>query len=196
MSRPREFNTDEALEQALQVFWSKGYEATSLCDLICAMGISKSSFYDTFGSKRELFLSAIDRYDSTMACRLIDVLEGDLPGLEAIDTVFRAYLESILHESGRRGCFVGNCAGEASQRDEGVASRVGTCLARMGKAYQRALRRAQKAGDIPADRDVRALARFLNASTHGLQTLGKAGADRAVLDDVVRVTLGALHQAP
>ena len=194
MARPREFNTDEALEQALQVFWSKGYEAASLCDLICAMGISKSSFYDTFGSKHELFLSAIDRYDSTMACRLIGVLEGDLPGLEAIATVFRAYQESILQENGRRGCFVGNCASGSSARDESVSNRVGSCLARMGKAYERALRRAQKAGDIPAKRDVRALARFLNASTHGLQTLGKAGADREVLDDVVQVTLGALRQ--
>ncbi len=192
MARPREFNADEALEQAMQVFWSKGYEATTLSDLISAMGISKSSFYDTFGSKHELFLSAIDRYRSTMARRLIDVLEGDMPGREALATVFRTYVESALNGNGRRGCFVGNCASEQAPHDEDAARRVGDCLARMGKAYERALRRAQREGNVPADKDVRALACFLNASAQGLQTLGKAGADRATLEDVARVALEAL----
>ncbi|HEX9701827.1 MAG TPA: TetR/AcrR family transcriptional regulator, partial [Rhodospirillales bacterium] len=69
MPRPREFETSEALNQAMQVFWTKGYEATSLADLIGAMNLSKSSFYDTFGSKHEVFLAAIEHYKQTVTCQ-------------------------------------------------------------------------------------------------------------------------------
>ena len=77
MARPREFDSDQALEKAMQVFWTKGYEATSLSDLLSAMGISKSSFYATFGSKHELFLATLDRYGETHGAQLIALLKSN-----------------------------------------------------------------------------------------------------------------------
>ena len=79
MGRPREFNTEEALEKAMKVFWAQGYEAASLHDLTRAMAISKSSFYDTFGSKHDLFISAIKHYNKTVASRLISEIIRQAP---------------------------------------------------------------------------------------------------------------------
>ena len=78
MARPREFSTDDALGQAMDVFWSKGYQATTLGDLTRAMGISKSSFYDTFGSKHELYLASLERYRAAMHERLLAAAERAL----------------------------------------------------------------------------------------------------------------------
>ena len=77
MRRPRECDTTEALNEAMQVFWTKGFEATSLNDLIGAMKLSKSSFYDTFGSKHEVFLAAIEHYKKTVTAQVSAVSELD-----------------------------------------------------------------------------------------------------------------------
>ena len=192
MARPREFSPDEALEQAMQAFWSKGYEATSLADLTRVMGISKSSFYETFGSKHELYLAAIDRYGETVVARTVGLLESETWPAGAIATVFERVIDVALAEGDRRGCLVCNAAVEVAPRDAAAAARVGACLERFETAFQRAVTRGQAAGEIPPEREARALARFLTASLQGLLVLAKAKADREVLNDVARIALGTL----
>ncbi len=192
MARPREFNPDEALEQAMQAFWSKGYEATSLSDLTRAMGISRSSFYETFGSKHALFLDAIERFGDTAVERSVAGLEGDGPARAAIAQVFGRVVDNAVGRGDRRGCFVCNCATEVSPHDPEAAARVAACLGRFEAAFHAAVTRGQRAGEIAADRDPRALARYLTSSLNGLGVMTKARPDRAALDDVVRVVLSAL----
>ena len=128
MARPREFNPDDAVEQAMQAVWSKGYEATSLSDLTRAMGISRSSFYETFGSKHGLFLEAIERYRDTTVERAVAELEGDGPARAAIAGVFGRVVDNAVGRGDRRGCFVCNCATEVSPHDPEAAARVAACL--------------------------------------------------------------------
>jgi TetR/AcrR family transcriptional repressor of nem operon len=192
MARPREFDTGEALEKAMQVFWAKGYQASSLNDLIGAMGISKSSFYETFASKHDLFLTAIEYYDRTSVARLVNALEGEGPARPAIAGVFAAIIDALLVEGGRKGCFLGNCAVEAAPHDGDVEARVARSLARIEAAYYQAVRRGQQAGDISSDHDPRSLARYLMSSANGLMVVGKANPDRATLEDVARVVMSAL----
>ncbi len=190
MARPREFSEEEALDQAMQVFWAKGYEATSLAQLTRAMGISKSSFYDTFASKHDLFLAAIERYSAAATERMAADLEVDGSAREAIAAVFARATDCANGE--RRGCFVGNCAVEVSPHDPAAAARVAAGMSRFERAFEKAVRRGQQAGEISTDHDTRALARFLIVSLQGLQIVAKVAPDRAAVEDVVEVVLAAL----
>ncbi len=188
MPRVKEFSEKAALDQAMEVFWARGYEATSLQDLIGVMEISKSSFYETFGSKHELFLSAIGNYIDTRVKGLITLLYGMTSGKKAIENIFNYYVEN-----GEKGCFLCNCAVEFAQRDPAVAERISRSLGQIEDAYHQAVVRGQKDGEIPANHDARALAKFLVSSESGLFVSAKSGMDRKCLKDVVKITLSVLE---
>lgn len=194
MARPREFDANDALERAMDVFWTRGYAATSLVDLTDAMGISKSSLYETFGNKRDLFLAALDHYAQSRVGQMVAVLEGDRPGREAIAAVLATLVERALAGRTRSGCFLANCASEVAPHDPDTRRLVAAALGRMERAFHSAVARAQAEGAIAPGRNARALARFLVAVANGLQVLGKAGFGRETLENVVGVALAALDR--
>ena len=192
VARPREFERDVVLDRAMQVFWSRGYEATSIQHLVDRMGIQRGSLYATFGDKRALFFAAINHYDRVVTAKLLAVLEEPGSGKDAIRRFFRLKIEAALEPGRPRGCLVTNSAAELGARDRGTATRVGVALTKIEAAFHRAVVRAQKAGEIDPARNPRALARFLTSSAQGLSVMAKASPDRAVLGDIVKVILAAL----
>ena len=193
MGRPREFDTETALESAMQVFWSKGYEATSLADLIGAMGISKSSFYDTFGSKHELYVAALDRYQERFARRGLRArIKASGGGKQGIVAVFERLVAEVSAGGERRGCFINNTAVELAGHDAQCCARVEDGFACMTAAFQDALVEARGRGEIGPDHEVEALAGYLTASLNGLLVLAKGAADRAHLEAVAGIVTGAL----
>jgi len=192
VARHKEFEHDVVLDRAMQVFWSRGYEATSIQHLVDRMGIQRGSLYDTFRDKRRLFFAAIERYDRVVTARLLATLDGSTSGKDAIERFFRLKVELALTPRRPRGCLVTNSATELASRDRGAAARVAAVLARLEAAFHRAVVRAQRAGEIDHARDPRALARFLTSSAQGLSVMAKTFPDRAVLEDIVRVVLAAL----
>jgi TetR/AcrR family transcriptional repressor of nem operon len=193
MPRQKEFDREGALDRAMSAFWTKGYAATSIEDLVAHMGIQRGSLYATFGDKRSLFLSALDRYQRVVTRELFEALEAPGSGLEAIRRFFRLRVEGSLDRGRPAGCLVTNSAVELSRRDRGAAAKVGGSLAGLEAAFRRALERAAARGELAATRDVRALARFLTSSAQGLSVMAKAFPERAVLEDVVSVVLSALE---
>ena len=193
VARPKEFERDVVLDRAMHVFWSRGYEATSIQHLVDRMGIQRGSLYDTFGGKRALFLAAIDRYDHVVTARLLAALDETASGTDAIRKFFRLKVELGAEPRRPRGCLVTNSAAELASRDRGTATRVGAVLAKIEAAFHRAVVRAQKAGEIDRTRDPRALARFLTSSAQGLSVMAKTFPEPALLDDVVTVVLAALE---
>jgi TetR/AcrR family transcriptional repressor of nem operon len=193
MARQKEFDREEALDRAMSAFWTKGYSATSVEDLVAQMGIQRGSLYATFGDKRSLFLSALDRYRRVVTRELFEALEAPGSGLEAIRRFFRLRVEGSLDRRRPPGCLVTNSAVELARRDRGAAARVGGSLARLEAAFLRTLERARAQGELAATRDVRALARFLTSSAQGLSVMAKAFPERAVLEDVVTVVLASLE---
>ena len=191
MARPREFDTRQALEKAMGVFWSKGYEAASLADLIRAMGISKSSLYQTFGSKHELFLASIGLYSETAIGRLSGQLDAEASARRAIESLFAMFIDESLGADSR-GCLLGNCAGEVASRDPQAAARIAEGMGKLEEAFQRTVVRGQAAGEIPETHDARALARYLTCVANGLRVMGKARPRRVALEDMARLALAAL----
>ena len=192
MARPREFDAEAALDRALDVFWFKGYESTSLDDLCEATKLSRSSLYSTFGSKRNLLLQSVDRYVERRTPNIAAALARPLPIRDAVAALLDEFIDQIEAGPGRRGCFLGNCAAELPRHDRGALTRVRQGLARTEATFHEALMRAQQQGELKPDADVQALARFLTASFQGLRLVGKANPDRAVLEDIARTILRCL----
>ncbi|EKV31926.1 Transcriptional regulator, TetR family [Caenispirillum salinarum AK4] len=193
MPRTRSFDRDDALEAALGLFWAKGYEATSLADLTRAMGLSKSSLYDTFGDKHALFLAAFDRYAATRMRPALGLLKDDgRPARIRLEAFLRRFITLKVRDGDRRGCMIGNTAVELAPHDETAAARVRGALAHIEEALFTLLAEARDTGEIDPGKDPRALARFLTAMVQGLRVLSKADADARALDDVVRQALSVL----
>ncbi len=194
MPRAKEFEPEAALQQAIELFWQKGYEATSMRDLLEGMGIGRGSFYGTFGDKHSLFLAALDRFERTRTAWILEALKGPEPPLESIRYVFERTVDGLIGFEPRRGCLLANSAVELAPHDPEVAERISLYVQRTEKAFERVLKRARVNGDIPKGKNPKALARFLVNSLHGLRVMARAGADRETLEDTVRVTLSGLTQ--
>lgn len=193
MPRPKQFDPDQVLDVAMTLFWEKGYEATSVQELVDHMGINRFSLYDTFGSKHELFLASLDRYfDRVVLERLVE-LETSEEGIPAIRRFFDRWIDLFASPTGWRGCLVTNSAVELAPHDEETATRVSGTLGRMERALHSALVRAREQGDPETDQDLGDLARVLTGAVQGMAVLAKASLDRRGLQGYARVVLSILE---
>ncbi len=193
MARPKEFIPDEALDKAMHVFWHKGYEATSMEDLLEAMDLNRGSLYDTFGDKRELFIACMDRYCVGMVAHRLSTLDQPGPALESLRKFFLAMLDTALSDPTRKGCLVANTAMELAPHETEIGKRVARALTEVEEAYFKVLVRAKKQGELKKGQDPRALARYLTGMMQGVVVMYKAGMPAATLKDVVETGLSVLE---
>ena len=189
MSRTKEFDPDAALQAALELFWRKGYEATSMADLVDHLGIARASIYGTFGGKHDLYLKALDRYLESRDPAIIEALSQPGPALPSVRALIRRYAEESAVDQHRRGCFVVNTAIELLPTDRMAARRVESSWDAVEVALTSALTRARAQGELAPDRDPRALARFLLTVMQGLRVLAKGDPDPARLGDAAEAAL-------
>lgn len=194
LGRPLAYDPEEALDAALQVFWSKGYEATSLQDLLAAMGLSKSSFYQGFGGKRELFLRCVARYRETIGRRLRELVAGSASGHEVVERLLlNAAAEARRPGELRRGCLLMNTATEFAQKDAEIAGQVRRGFEGLREIFRQAIERGQAQGEIAADLHPDLLSNYLLCSLGGIKTIVKGGAEEQQVRDIVALTLRALR---
>jgi len=192
MARCKEFDRDDVVDKAMQVFWQKGFEATSVQDLVDAMGINRGSIYDTFGDKAGLFDTVIKRYLSGSASHsLIDGAENSDPRA-TIEGFFQTLTGRCGGPDGRRGCLMTNTLTELCSRDQAMAKRLGGGMLRLEDALCTLIRRGQEAGDFTTEGDARALARTLVALSQGLLVIAKVGPGPEALDDIATTALSLL----
>lgn len=191
MARPKEFDPDEALDRAVELFWSKGYEATSIQDLVEALGINRSSLYGTFGDKHALYLAAIDRYCREVVDSSAGELERAAEPLAAIRQLF-LNIPAAAARHGKRGCLLCNAAVERAPVDPDVKAEVSGGFNRLGTAFRRSLDRARAAGELETDADTAALADYLLSGYVGLIVLAKAGRKPAQLRRTAELILAPL----
>ncbi|WP_406508746.1 TetR/AcrR family transcriptional regulator [Streptomyces sp. NBC_00212] len=193
MARTKEFNPDAALQSALELFWRRGYEATSMADLVEHLGIGRASIYATFGNKHELYLKALDRYAEHRDPELLAELSGPGPALPAVRGVVRRFAaESTTRTSRLTGCFVTNTAAELAPHDDAAARRVELSWEHIETLLRSALVRAQAQGELAADRDPRGLARMLLVFLQGVRIVGKASGEPGRVRDAAEQILTVL----
>ncbi|MFE7647833.1 TetR/AcrR family transcriptional regulator [Streptomyces phaeoluteigriseus] len=193
MARTKEFDPDAALQSALELFWRRGYEATSMADLVEHLGIGRASIYATFGSKHELYLKALDRYAEMRDPVLLVELSQPGPALPAVRAVVRRFAtEAASPERRLDGCFVTNTAAELAPHDPEAARRVEISWEHLETPLHSALVRAQAQGELSEDRDPRALARMLLVLMQGVRVVGKASNDPARVRDAAEQALTLL----
>lgn len=191
MARPKAFDEDQALQRALETFQAKGYEGTSIQDLVEAMGINRQSVYDTFGNKETLYQMALERYRGQVPAVLGDLIDGPLPFRQAFAAQFAVIFDRILSPGGLP-CFLAQAAlGRAAGHPASAACVTAGYRQNLQRLENR-LRRAQVEGDLGAHHDPVALARFFQNTLHGLQVTARSGASRADLEAIIRVTLSIL----
>lgn len=193
MARTKEFDPDTALQSALELFWRRGYEATSMADLVEHLGIGRASIYATFGNKHELYLKAMDRYSEGRDPFLLAELSQPGPALPSVRTVVRRFAAEASSPGGRlRGCLITNTAAELAPHDRAAARRVEISWEHLETPLHCALVRAQAQGELPEDRDPRALARTLLVLLQGVRIVGKASSDPARVRDAAEMALTLL----
>jgi TetR/AcrR family transcriptional repressor of nem operon len=193
MARPREFDEDQVLDWALDAFWSHGYEATSLADLMEATGLAKGSLYKGFGDKRSLFLRALERY-----------LDRGFDGLRSLGSqadsggaTLRLWLSNVVAMATctglRKGCMAVNCTVELAPHDGDIRSILRKQERRLERLYAELVERGVKDGSLRQDLDTQASAEWLTTIVDGLQVRGKLGLTRAQAMRAVDMAMSALE---
>jgi len=184
--RPRGFDKDEALGQAMRLFWEQGYEATSLAQLKDAMGgISPASFYAAFGSKEELFRAALDRYLQTHGRVMRALEDAALPPREAVERMLRQSARMQTDGAHPSGCLVMMSATVGSPENRHVQARLAEERNRNRAALRACVERAIASGDLPGDTDAAALAGVFDTFLAGLSVQARDGVPAAALDAAI-----------
>ena len=192
MARIKTFDPTSVIDRAMQLFWRQGYEATSVQELVDALGIGRGSLYDTFGDKHTLFLASLDRYSEMVFSALMPPLQAEGPVRDALQQVLMRVLDLATAPSHPPGCLMTNTLAELGLRDTDVAQRILLNYRQLESALITVLRRGQETGEIAVRHTAPALARFLLTTMQGLRVLAKAQPDRALLEEVVSVALTTL----
>lgn len=189
MPRPKAYEPDAVLEGAMQLFWTDGFEITSIPKLEKHLGINRFSIYDTFGSKRKLFLKALEFYTGMLIETLVAPLETGTEGLGDLERFLSKFQRLFLGQKAPRGCLLCNTATELGNRDEEIALKVNSYFERVETAVFDCLLRAQDLGELDGGRVMlRDRARVARSCMQGVLMdlrLGRKAPE-------IRRTLGAL----
>lgn len=188
MPRPISFDRRKVLDAATDLIWARGYDAASLSELEAATGLSKSSLYNSFGSKRDVLMEVLDHYTASQV-RLV----GTLLSRKGVRAGLQALVDGIITDNNDgRGCLLVNCAAELAPRDGRIGAAVGKRLDEIATVMTAAIEHAQSARELSPDLDARILARSFLSWIAGLRILAKAGTDRRTLRQVAEHGLRTL----
>jgi AcrR family transcriptional regulator len=190
IGRPRAFDKDKALDRALEVFWRKGYEGTSIADLTAEMGINPPSLYAAFGNKEALFRQALDRYEAEHEAEWNEALSAPT----AYEGVKRLLLHSAASLGNKRhppGCLLVQAALSGGEECDPIKQELAARRDRSVRQIRERLKRAKREGDLPEDADPASLARYVATVLHGMAVQAVGGASRKELERVAEMALRA-----
>ena len=194
MARPREFDVDDALDKAMQVFWNKGYEGTGLTDLLQAMGIARGSLYKAFGDKRALFLATLSYYDRVCISPAVALLSDETisEGATRIARQLETIVLVVENENDRRGCFLCNTAVDQAPHDSEIQKQCQRMMNRMQEGFLIALQASEKVRHL-SEQELKNRSSVLNIAYNGLRVMVKAGYPVKDIRMAINVVLDENH---
>ena len=192
MARTKDFDEDEVLKKAVDLFWLKGYNATSMQDLVDGLGISRSSLYDTYGDKHSLFIKALEHYRQENSGVFCNLVSTDRPAKETIRMLLESVAGQLAADPTNKGCFMVNAEVEVAPHDSEVSRIICNNDQQIEDAFFVVIKKGQETGEIKNPGDARALARFTFNTVKGLRVTAKSTNDKAVFDDVINMAISAL----
>jgi len=195
VNMPKEvlFDEDAVMRQATELFWTKGYNGTSMDELTRVTGLSRSSIYNSFGGKHALFMRCLRYYLDDQQRQLYELAGRVKPVVQRIRAAFQYAVEEILADRMRKGCMMVNTTTEMVNQDKEIAAVAADNMERMEGIFTDWIREGQAAGEISKVFAPRMLARHLFNTYSGLKVSGKTSPDRKTLEEIVTVALSVLE---
>ena len=194
MPRPRQFDIDEALDNAVRQFWDTGYFDTSIDALVATTGVARKSMYTVFGSKRDLFLAALSRYRTKFVDPMFTPLQHRDASLPELEAFFAGFWRWTTTPEGGRGCFLCNSAIELGRRDAEVGLRISQHFTWMRQVFRHVLDNAVANGQLPAGADRHKQASLLVSVFQGLSVMARSNAPASMIRAVVDEALNSLKR--
>lgn len=192
MARSKDFDEEEVLRKAICIFWNKGYNGTSMQDLVDGLGISRSSMYDTFTDKHTLYVKSLESYQKAADEQVCNLIQTNPSAKAAIKRLLELTVNDLIGEEQPKGCFMVNAEIELASHDDYVKEVICRSVQNMEEAFYMAIVKGQKSGEIQTRQDARALARFISNTIKGMQVSAKTITERAFFDDIIQTTLSVL----
>jgi TetR/AcrR family transcriptional regulator, transcriptional repressor for nem operon len=193
MARPRQFSTDDALESAMQLFWSGGYHATSTREIEKALGLGRQSIYNAFGDKESLYHTSLDRYAETVLEDRTIILKHPEAGRREIVKFLAHLVEALDADPARRGCFLVNALAEFGQADDHVAEFGRSHADSVKVLLKNAVDRSIASGEIASGTNSDAVSKMLVAMETGMSLAARRHAERKDLVDMASAALQPLY---
>lgn len=193
MARTKNFNQEEVLDKAVQLFWRKGYNATSANDLVKELGLSRSSLYDTYGDKKTLFVNSLNRYRKTVVVKMIKIIDNSTDIKSTLKDIFRLIIEQDIEAKIPKGCFIVNSAIELSSYDHEIARIVELNQLGIEEALEKAIIKGQENGTVSNIQKATDLAKFFYNSIVGIRVSMKYSKFLTSLDAITKINLSILE---
>ena len=192
MPRTKQFNEEDILNKAMELFWEKGFHATSIQDLVCHLGINRASLYDTFGGKEELFKRAFERYRNMSGCTLTDLFKAEASVKKGFRMLFFRAIEVARTNPEHKGCFVVNTTTELLPGDHTIKKALMENKAYVEQLFISRIQLGMETGEISMDKNPESIGMMLFALYSGLEVLTKVEEDTAKLYSMVEAGLSVL----
>lgn len=192
MARNKEFVEDLVLEKATELFWKKGYNSTSIQDLVSYLGINRGSLYDTFGGKKQLFKAAFDSYKNVNSRLAIQAFNSQKPIKEAFKDLFYSAVEQLSSDPDKKGCFLVNITTELCPSEKDILDDLKQNKKNYTQLFRNQIQKGIDKGEITADKDPKALADYLFMQYNGLNVVSKLQLSRKEMKSMVDIALHSL----
>lgn len=193
MARTKEFDETEVLDKAVDLFWTKGYNATSANDLVETLGLSRSSLYSTYGDKRTLFIKSLERYRKKQVGAMLEMIEKSENTATVIAKMFELVIRQDVRSKVPKGCLMVSSAIELAPHDNEIAKIVQANENDIEETLKIAIDRGKERGDITSKHSSNSLAKFLYNTISGLRVASKSKVDESNLQEVVKLSLSVLN---